>query len=147
MIRAIDPVKDVDGLHPVNVGQLVLGRPTLVPCDAARRDAPARASTRSRSPAPARSSIGRSDIVGKPMALLLLQANATVTICHSRTARPRRASRAEADILVVAIGRPGVVTPDDREAGRDGDRRRHEPHATTGVVGDVDPGAAERAGV
>ncbi|HET6955673.1 MAG TPA: bifunctional 5,10-methylenetetrahydrofolate dehydrogenase/5,10-methenyltetrahydrofolate cyclohydrolase [Vicinamibacterales bacterium] len=105
---AILPEKDVDGLHPVNVGRLVQNRATLVSCTPAgiielldRSNitiAGARAVV-----------IGRSDIVGKPMALLLLHRHATVTICHSRT-RDLPAIAAEADILVAAIGRPGFVT-------------------------------------
>jgi methylenetetrahydrofolate dehydrogenase (NADP+) / methenyltetrahydrofolate cyclohydrolase len=105
---AILPEKDVDGLHPVNVGRLVQNRATLVSCTPAgiielldRSNitiAGARAVV-----------IGRSDIVGKPMALLLLHRHATVTICHSRT-RDLPAVAAEADILVAAIGRPGFVT-------------------------------------
>jgi methylenetetrahydrofolate dehydrogenase (NADP+)/methenyltetrahydrofolate cyclohydrolase len=107
---AIDPAKDVDGFHPVNVGRLTQGRPLLAPCTPsgiiAMLDyfgiavAGARAAV-----------IGRSDIVGKPMALLLLRRDATVTICHSKTAAIAAVS-AEADIVVVAIGRAGFVTPD-----------------------------------
>jgi methylenetetrahydrofolate dehydrogenase (NADP+)/methenyltetrahydrofolate cyclohydrolase len=106
---AILPEKDVDGLHPVNVGRLVQNRAALVSCTPAgvielldRSNIPiagARAVV-----------IGRSDIVGKPMALLLLHRHATVTICHSRT-RDLEAVASEADILVAAIGRPGFVTP------------------------------------
>jgi methylenetetrahydrofolate dehydrogenase (NADP+)/methenyltetrahydrofolate cyclohydrolase len=105
---AIDPRKDVDGLHPINVGYLVQNRATLASCTPSGviellersgiQIAGARAVV-----------IGRSDIVGKPMALLLLHRHATVTVCHSRTPDlPRVAS--EADILVSAIGRPGFVT-------------------------------------
>ena len=106
---AILPEKDVDGLHPVNVGYLVQNRASLVSCTPAgvielldRSNvtiAGARAVV-----------IGRSDIVGKPMALLLLHRHATVTICHSRTIDLPRVA-AEADIVVAAIGRPGFVTP------------------------------------
>lgn len=106
---AIDPAKDVDGFHPTNVGLLVQGRPTLAPCtpsgviqlldregiDLAGRHAVV---------------IGRSEIVGKPMALLLLQRHATVTICHSRTTDLPAVTRT-GEILVSAIGRPGFVTP------------------------------------
>ena len=105
---AIDPAKDVDGFHPVNVGRLVQNRPALVPGTPAgvielldRAQIPiqgARAVV-----------IGRSDIVGKPMAMLLLHRHATVTICHSRTAN-LPAVAATADILVSAVGRPGFVT-------------------------------------
>jgi methylenetetrahydrofolate dehydrogenase (NADP+)/methenyltetrahydrofolate cyclohydrolase len=107
---AIDPGKDVDGFHPVNVGKLVQGRATLMPCtptgviELLERSQIAIAGTRS-------VVIGRSEIVGKPMALMLLQRDATVTICHSRT-RDLAAVTREADVLVSAIGRPGYVTPD-----------------------------------
>src|SRR5919197_2552924 len=110
IIRAVDPVKDVDGFHPVNAGQLYLGRPTLVPATPlgimallAEHGIPlegARAVV-----------VGRSDIVGKPVAHLLIQANATVTICHSRTADLPRYTL-EADVLVVAVGMPEIVTAD-----------------------------------
>ena len=107
---AIDPAKDVDGFHPVNVGRLVQGRAHLVPCTPSGvmemlhqqqiRIAGTRAVV-----------IGRSEIVGKPMAMLLLQRDATVTICHSKTPELPRVA-AEADILVAAIGRAGFVTPE-----------------------------------
>jgi methylenetetrahydrofolate dehydrogenase (NADP+)/methenyltetrahydrofolate cyclohydrolase len=142
VIRAIDPVKDVDGLHPLNFGQLVLGRPTHVgatPVGVMRlleeydvQLEAARAVV-----------VGRSDIVGKPAALLLLHANATVTVCHSRT-RDLGAVTREADVLVVAVGQTAVIGPDDVHEGATvidvGMNRGDE-----GVVGDVDPGAAERA--
>ena len=107
---AIDPRKDVDGFHPVNVGRLVQGRAHLAPCTPSgvmemleRAEIPI---ARSRAVV-----IGRSEIVGKPMALLLLQRDATVTICHSKTPDlPAVASTA--DILVAAIGRAGFVTAD-----------------------------------
>jgi methylenetetrahydrofolate dehydrogenase (NADP+)/methenyltetrahydrofolate cyclohydrolase len=112
---AIDPAKDVDGFHPHNVGLLVQGRAVLAPCtpsgvmellrregiDVAGRHAVV---------------IGRSEIVGKPMALLLLQRDATVTICHSKT-KDLRSMAASADILVAAIGRSAFVTPDFVKAG------------------------------
>lgn len=107
---ALDPAKDVDGFHPENVGRLVQGRPRLVPCtplgiiELLERSGVAIAGSRA-------VVIGRSDIVGKPTALLLLHRHATVTICHSRT-RDLAAVAASADILVAAIGRPGFVTPD-----------------------------------
>jgi methylenetetrahydrofolate dehydrogenase (NADP+)/methenyltetrahydrofolate cyclohydrolase len=107
---AIDPGKDVDGFHPVNVGKLVQGRAILAPCTPSgiiemldRSGIPiagARAVV-----------IGRSDIVGKPMALLLLQRDATVTICHSKTPG-LPAVAAAADILVAALGRAAFVTPE-----------------------------------
>ncbi len=144
VIRAIDPVKDVDGLHPLNFGQLVLGSPAHVgatPVGVMRLleeyDVPlegARAVV-----------VGRSDIVGKPAALLLLHANATVTLCHSRT-RDLGSITREADVLVVAVGRTAVIGRDDVREGAtviDVGMNRGEE----GVVGDVDPGAAERAGL
>jgi methylenetetrahydrofolate dehydrogenase (NADP+)/methenyltetrahydrofolate cyclohydrolase len=107
---AIAPEKDVDGFHPVNVGKLVQGRAELAACTPSGvieilertgiRIAGSRAVV-----------IGRSDIVGKPMALLLLHRSATVTICHSRTADLPKVAR-EADILVAALGRPAFVTAD-----------------------------------
>jgi methylenetetrahydrofolate dehydrogenase (NADP+)/methenyltetrahydrofolate cyclohydrolase len=105
---AIDPAKDVDGFHPHNVGLLVQGRAALVPCTPS---GVIELMERARLPIAGRRAviIGRSEIVGKPMALLLLQRDATVTICHSKTVDlPARA--AEADILVAAIGRPAFVT-------------------------------------
>lgn len=107
---AVDPAKDVDGFHPVNVGRLVQKRPALVACT------PLGCATlldREAIPLKGRHAvvIGRSDIVGKPMALLLLHRDATVTICHSRTVDLPAVCRT-ADVLVAAIGRPGFVTPD-----------------------------------
>jgi methylenetetrahydrofolate dehydrogenase (NADP+)/methenyltetrahydrofolate cyclohydrolase len=106
---AIDPAKDVDGFHPHNVGLLVQGRAVLKPCtpsgviELMERTGQTIAGKHA-------VVIGRSEIVGKPMALLLLQRDATVTICHSKT--PDLADTcARADILVSAIGRPGFVTP------------------------------------
>jgi methylenetetrahydrofolate dehydrogenase (NADP+)/methenyltetrahydrofolate cyclohydrolase len=144
VIRAIDPVKDVDGLHPLNFGQLVLGTPAHVgatPVGVMRLldeyDVPlegARAVV-----------VGRSDIVGKSAALLLLHANATVTVCHSRTRDLGSVTR-EADVLVVAVGHTNVIGPDDVREGATvidvGMNRGDE-----GVVGDVDPATAERAGL
>jgi methylenetetrahydrofolate dehydrogenase (NADP+)/methenyltetrahydrofolate cyclohydrolase len=112
---ALDPDKDVDGFHPANVGRLAQGRPTLAPCtpsgviellvregiEIAGRHAVV---------------IGRSDIVGKPMSLLLLQRDATVTICHSRT-RDLASITRQADILVAAVGRVGFVTPEMVKSG------------------------------
>jgi methylenetetrahydrofolate dehydrogenase (NADP+)/methenyltetrahydrofolate cyclohydrolase len=105
---AIVPAKDVDGFHPVNIGRLVQKRPTLVACtplgciELLEREAIAISGRHA-------VVIGRSDIVGKPMALLLLHRDATVTICHSRTRDLARIA-ADADILVAAVGRPGFVT-------------------------------------
>jgi methylenetetrahydrofolate dehydrogenase (NADP+)/methenyltetrahydrofolate cyclohydrolase len=108
VIDAISPAKDVDGFHPINVGMLHLGRPTLVPCTPA---GVIRLIESTGQPIDGRHAvvIGRSDIVGKPMGALLLQKNATVTICHSRT-RDLPALARQADILVAAIGRPRFVT-------------------------------------
>ena len=142
IIRAVDPVKDVDGFHPLNAGQLYLGRPTLVPATPSGIMAllgeysipldGARAVV-----------VGRSDIVGKPIAHLLLQANATVTICHSHTDDLARQTL-DADVLVVATGIAGLVDPDMVKQGAavvDVGQNRTE----AGLVGDVDPGVAERA--
>jgi methylenetetrahydrofolate dehydrogenase (NADP+)/methenyltetrahydrofolate cyclohydrolase len=107
---ALDPAKDVDGFHPTNVGLLVQKRPALVACTPLGC-----AELLDREGIPLRGRhavvIGRSDIVGKPMALLLLHRDATVTICHSRTQDLPDVCRS-ADVLVAAIGRPGFVTPD-----------------------------------
>ena len=110
VMRAIDPIKDVDGLHPFNAGQLYLGRQTLVP---ATPLGVMYLLDEYRIPIEGQHAVvvGRSPLVGKPVALLLLQANATVTICHSRTDDLARHTLA-ADILVVAVGRPGLVTAD-----------------------------------
>jgi methylenetetrahydrofolate dehydrogenase (NADP+) / methenyltetrahydrofolate cyclohydrolase len=110
VIDAIHPAKDVDGFHPINVGMLHLGRPSLVPCT------PAGVIRLIESTGEAIEGkhavvIGRSDIVGKPVAALLLQRHATVTICHSRT-RDLVAIAREADILVAAIGKARFVTAD-----------------------------------
>jgi len=110
VIDAIAPEKDVDGFHPSNVGMLHLGRPALVPCTPAGVmrliDSTGVAIDGKHAVV-----IGRSDIVGKPMAALLLQRNATVTICHSRT-RDLPSIARTADLLVAAIGRPLFVTAD-----------------------------------
>ena len=142
VIRAVDPIKDVDGLHPFNAGQLYLGRPTLVPATPvgimallAEYEIPlvgAKAVV-----------VGRSDIVGKPVALLLLQQHATVTICHSRTADLARETIV-ADVLVVATGQPALVTADMVKTGAtivDVGMNRTD----AGLVGDVDPDAMEIA--
>lgn len=110
VLNRIDPAKDVDGFHPVNIGRLSLGKPLLAPCTPAGcirmlelADIPidgARAVV-----------LGRSNIVGKPMMSLLLAANATVTVCHSHTRDLPEVTR-QADILVAAVGRPGFVTAD-----------------------------------
>jgi methylenetetrahydrofolate dehydrogenase (NADP+)/methenyltetrahydrofolate cyclohydrolase len=163
---AIDPAKDVDGFHPVNVGKLVQGRAHLKPCTpsgviemldrAGVTIAGAQAVV-----------IGRSEIVGKPMAMLLLQRDATVTVCHSKTP-DLAAVAARADILVAAIGRPAFVTRDFVKPGATvvdvgttpiSDRARVEQIFGPGsarleafakrgsvVVGDVHPSAADVAG-
>jgi methylenetetrahydrofolate dehydrogenase (NADP+)/methenyltetrahydrofolate cyclohydrolase len=107
VLEAIDPAKDVDGFHPVNAGRLLIGLPGFVPCTPAgviqllkRHDVPL-AGRRA-------VVLGRSNIVGKPMAVLLLRENCTVTVCHSRTPEVA-AIAAEADVLVAAIGKPGFV--------------------------------------
>ena len=107
VLEAIDPAKDVDGFHPVNVGRLSLGEKTLVPCTPA---GVIEMLKRSDIPIAGRHAVvvGRSNIVGKPMATLLLQENATVTVCHSRTVDLPSITR-QADILVAAIGRPGYI--------------------------------------
>ena len=110
IFEAIDPAKDVDGFHPENVGRLVQQTPALVPCTPA---GVMELLDRSGVEIEGRQAvvIGRSDIVGKPLAMLLLHRHATVTICHSRTLDlPRVASRA--DVLVAAVGRPAIVTTD-----------------------------------
>ena len=108
VIDAIDPAKDVDGFHPVNVGLLHLGRPALVPCTPAGVMRLI-ASTGVEMAGKRAAVIGRSDIVGKPVAALLLRENATVTICHSRTRNLPGVVR-EAEIVVAAIGKPRFVT-------------------------------------
>ena len=142
--RSVDPVKDVDGFHPLNAGRLFLGEPLHVPAtplgvmrmleeydvELIGREAVV---------------IGRSEIVGKPMAMLLLAEHATVTICHSRT--PDLAAHARrADVLVAAVGRPGLVTRDMVKPGAtviDVGVNRTE----SGIVGDVDKAVAEVAGL
>lgn len=110
ILEAVDPAKDVDGFHPVNLGRLVSGRPGLVACTPAgcmeilrRNDIKIEGANAV--------VLGRSDIVGKPMALLLMNANATVTICHSKTRDLPEVVR-RADIIVAAMGKPGYVAAD-----------------------------------
>jgi len=109
IIEAIDPAKDVDGLHPLNAGYLVMGRKTLTPCTPTGVMEILR---HYRLPVEGKKAvvIGRSILVGKPMAQLLLAANATVTVCHSKTPDIAAVAR-EADILVAAIGKAGFVGP------------------------------------
>ena len=115
ILEAVDPAKDVDGFHPMNVGRLVSNRPGLVACTPAGCMEMLR---RYRIPVEGANAVvlGRSDIVGKPMALLLLHANATVTICHSRTRNLPDVVR-HADMLIAAIGKAAYVRPDWIRAG------------------------------
>lgn len=108
VLMAVDPAKDVDGFHPMNVGFLSTQRPGLVPCTPGGVMEMLR---RSNIPVAGQDAVvvGRSDIVGKPMAMLLLNANATVTVCHSKTRDLPEVCR-RADILVAAIGRAGMIT-------------------------------------
>ena len=143
VIAAVDPVKDVDGFHPFNAGQLYLGRPTHVPATPLGIMA-LLAEHRIGLEGARAVVVGRSDIVGKPIAHLLLQSNATVTICHSRTDELARHTL-DADVLVVAAGVPDIVSADMVKSGStvvDVGINRTE----AGLVGDVDPGAAARAG-
>jgi methylenetetrahydrofolate dehydrogenase (NADP+) / methenyltetrahydrofolate cyclohydrolase len=142
IMRAIDPIKDVDGLHPFSAGQLYLGRQTLVP---ATPLGVMHLLNEYRIPiAGARAVVvGRSPLVGKPLAMLLLQANATVTICHSRTEDLSRHTL-DADILVAAVGLPGVITADQVKQGAtviDVGITRTE----NGLLGDVEEDVAEVA--
>jgi methylenetetrahydrofolate dehydrogenase (NADP+)/methenyltetrahydrofolate cyclohydrolase len=163
---AIDPRKDVDGFHPHNVGLLVQGRATLQPCTPT---GVIELLTREQVPIAGRHAvvIGRSEIVGKPMALLLLHRDATVTICHSRTP-DLAAVTATGDIVVSAIGRPGIITADmikpgavvvdvgttpvsDRQVvlrlfGEGSARLEAFDRRGSTVVGDVHPGVASVAG-
>ena len=142
VMRALDPMKDVDGLHPFNAGQLFLGRQTLV---GATPVGIMQLLDEYRIPvAGARAVVvGRSLIVGRPVAMLLLHQNATVTICHSRTEELAGHTR-DADILVAAVGIPGLITAEMVKPGAAvidvGITRTEE-----GLLGDVDPGVAEIA--
>jgi methylenetetrahydrofolate dehydrogenase (NADP+)/methenyltetrahydrofolate cyclohydrolase len=166
VLESASPAKDVDGFHPVNVGRLQTGQPALAPCTAAGM---IEILKRSDLPIAGQNAvvIGRSDIVGKPISILLLQENATVTICHSKT-RDLGSYTRNADILVAAIGRPGYVTPAlvkpgatildvgiNRISSREefdkyfaGDTRREELFVLKGstIVGDVHPEAFKIAG-
>ena len=166
LLDAVSPAKDVDGFHPVNAGRLQAGRPALAPCTPAgvieilkRSDLPIAGQHAV--------VVGRSDIVGKPVAMLLLHENATVTICHSKT-RDLGAVTREADILVAAIGRPGFITAEmvkpgativdvgiNRISTREefdrffkGNEKREAAFAKRGsvIVGDVHPAAFEVSG-
>jgi methylenetetrahydrofolate dehydrogenase (NADP+)/methenyltetrahydrofolate cyclohydrolase len=166
ILLAVDPAKDVDGFHPVNVGLLSTQRPGLVPCTPA---GVLEILKRSNIPISGREAVvvGRSDIVGKPAAMLLLNANATVTVCHSKTHDLPGVCR-RADILVAAIGRAGMITRDFVKPGATvidvgmntvsdaaefehffgGNAKREENFRKKGstLMGDVHPEVAEIAG-
>lgn len=142
VMRSIEPVKDVDGLHPLNAGQLYLGRPTHV---GATPLGVMRLLEEYRIPVGGSRAVvvGRSAIVGKPMAMLLLHANATVTVCHSRT-RDLDQHTLAADILVAGVGHPGLITAGMVKKGAavvDVGLTR----TGAGLVGDVGEGISERA--
>jgi methylenetetrahydrofolate dehydrogenase (NADP+) / methenyltetrahydrofolate cyclohydrolase len=142
VIRALDPNKDVDGLHPLNAGELMLARPRIVPATA-RGVMAILAEYRVELDGARAVVVGRSEIVGKPVAQLLEQANATVTICHTHT-RDLARQTLDAEVLVVAAGRAGIVSPDMVAIGAavvDVGINRTEG----GLVGDVDPGVADVA--
>jgi methylenetetrahydrofolate dehydrogenase (NADP+)/methenyltetrahydrofolate cyclohydrolase len=166
ILMAVDPAKDVDGFHPVNVGFLSTQRPGLVPCTPAGI---VEILKRSNVPIPGQEAVvvGRSDIVGKPTAMLLINGNATVTVCHSKTRDLPGVCR-RADILVAAIGRAGMITRDFVKPGATvidvgmnkvtdrveferlfaGDAKREETFRSKGstLVGDVHPEVVEIAG-
>jgi methylenetetrahydrofolate dehydrogenase (NADP+) / methenyltetrahydrofolate cyclohydrolase len=166
LLDAVSPEKDVDGFHPVNAGRLQAGRPALAPCTPA---GVIEILKRSGIPIAGQHAVvvGRSDIVGKPAAMLLLHENATVTICHSKT-RDLGAITRQADILVAAIGRAGFITPEMVKPGAalidvginrlntreefdrffKGDVKREAAFAKRGstIVGDIDPRAFQMAG-
>ena len=166
LLEAISPDKDVDGFHPVNAGRLQSGQPGLQPCTPAGI---IEILKRSGLPIAGQNAVvvGRSDIVGKPAALMLLNESATVTVCHSKTRDLPSATR-NADILVAAIGRPGYVTPEMVKPGATlidvginrltdaadvqrffaGDAERAATFAKRGsvIVGDIDPAAFDISG-
>jgi methylenetetrahydrofolate dehydrogenase (NADP+) / methenyltetrahydrofolate cyclohydrolase len=166
VLMAVDPAKDVDGFHPVNVGFLSTQRPGLVPCTPAGAMEILRRSGISVAGQEA-VVIGRSDIVGKPVAMLLLNANATVTVCHSKTRDLAGVCR-RGDILVAAIGRAGMITREFVKPGATvidvginkvtdaaefqrlfaGNAKREDVFRTKGstLVGDVHPEVSEIAG-
>ena len=143
VLQSIDPMKDVDGFHPFNAGRLFAGHPTFVPATPLGIMALLEEHEVPLAGAHA-VVVGRSNIVGKPIAHLLLAANATVTICHSRTRDLAEETRS-ADVLVAAIGRPELITPDMVKEGAAvvdvGITRTDD-----GLKGDVSPAVAERAG-
>ncbi len=166
LLEAVLPEKDVDGFHPVNAGRLQAGRPALAPCTPAGI---IEILERSGIPIAGQHAVvvGRSDIVGKPAAMLLLHRNATVTICHSKTRNLGEITR-QADILVAAIGRPGFITAEMVAPGATlidvginriteraefdrffkGDAQREATFARRGstLVGDIHPAAFAVAG-
>ncbi len=166
LLDSVSPEKDVDGFHPVNAGRLQAGRPALAPCTPA---GVIEILKRSNIPIAGRHAVvvGRSDIAGKPVAMLLLHENATVTICHSKTQNLSEITR-QADILVAAIGRPGFITPEMVKPGATlidvginrinareefdrffkGNEKREAAFAKRGsvIVGDIHPKAFEIAG-
>jgi len=166
VLMTVHPAKDVDGFHPMNVGYLSTQRPGLVPCTPAGAMEVLRRSGITVSGREA-VVVGRSDIVGKPAAMLLLNANATVTVCHSKTHDLAAVCR-RADILVAAIGRAGMITRDFVKPGATvldvginkvteraqfekffaGNKKREENFAAKGstLVGDVHPEVADVAG-
>ena len=166
VLMAVDPAKDVDGFHPMNVGFLSTQRPGLVPCTPGGVMEMLRRSNIQIAGQDA-VVVGRSDIVGKPMAMLLMNANATVTVCHSKTRDLPGVCR-RADILVAAIGRAGMVTRDFVKPGATvidvgmnkindraeferyfrGNEKREQAFAKNGstLIGDVHPEVAEVAG-
>lgn len=146
ILEAIDPAKDVDGFHPVNAGLLAVGQPALVPCTALGSLILAQSVRRDLTGAEA-VVIGRSNIVGKPVAQLLLAANATVTIAHSRT-RDLAAVARRADVLIAAVGRAEMVKGDWVKPGAVvidvGINRVTGPGGKSRLVGDVDFAGASR---
>jgi methylenetetrahydrofolate dehydrogenase (NADP+)/methenyltetrahydrofolate cyclohydrolase len=166
VLLAVAPEKDVDGFHPLNVGNLSTNRPGLVPCTPAGCMEILR---RANIPVEGQEAVvvGRSDIVGKPLAMLLTNANATVTLCHSRTRNLPEVCR-RADILVAAIGRPGFITTEFVKHGATildvginhvtdpvvferffrGDEKREKQFAEKGrvLMGDCDPRVVRVAG-
>ena len=134
VIAAIDPAKDVDGFHPLNVGRLAIGHPALTPCT------PLACVMLAKSVRPSLAGleavvVGRSTIVGKPLAQLLLAENATVTVAHSKSSDlPALARRA--DLLFAAVGRPELVRKDWIKPGAISDRRRHQSHHAGGQAAD-----------
>ena len=144
-LRAVDPAKDVDGFHVLNAGLLYLGEPALTPATPsgvmvmlAKHGVELKGKEAV--------VIGRSEIVGKPMAMMLLAEHATVTICHSRTAGLKEHAR-RADVLVAAVGREGLVTADMVKPGAVVIDVAMNRNAAGKLVGDVDPAVSEVAGL